>query len=124
MCRLILQPPLQGLLVEQQIRPGQLQFLFQKVLATQKIAFQGLFPELLRLLVLVSQAFLDYPGLLPIANRFALIQGMATGELLLLVALLNVDDRGPKRATLERMEGLGRRRQSGGKNNNEKRGNT
>ena len=124
MCRLILQPPLQGLLVEQQIRPGQLQFLFQKVLATQKIAFQGLFPEPLRFLVLVGQTFLNCPGLFLIANRFALIQGMATGELLLLVQLLNVDDRGPKRATLERMEGLGRRRQSGGKNNNEKRGNT
>ncbi len=92
MLRLILQQPsVEGLLVVQQVSPGQFQFLFQKIFAAQKIAFQGLFPASLRLLVLVGQAFLDYSGLLLIAKRFALIQGMAPGELLLLVTCLKIN---------------------------------
>ena len=53
---------------------------------------QGLFSEPLRFLVLVGQTFLNCPGLFLIANRFALVQGMATGKLLLLGAFLKINE--------------------------------
>jgi len=90
---LILQPPpFEGFLAVQQVGAGQFQFLFQKVLVAQEIALQGLFAALLRLLVLVVQALLDYPGLLLIADRRALIKRMAVGELLLPVTRLSINE--------------------------------